>query len=384
LVIDHTGSLTNPAHNDSKIRYEGTSEIPVIPPSVLRKAGTNYPDEIAIHNLQLPETDPRIKQLAEEITRGTTNDYDKASNIERYLKTHLNYTLDLSGPPVKDPLANFIFVRKSGNCEYFAAAMTVMLRSIGVPARYVGGFVSGEYNDVGGDWIIRSSDAHTWVEVYFPENGWMTFDPTPSGGPKSTGFFAQLGKYWDWFQFTWGEWVINYDFVHQISLVHNVGQSSKNFSDNLKKWYQVKRDAAMAEIIKLDKVTEASPYFLPGVLVLLIALLVILRGRDLLTHLMTRWALLMRSGDAKTSLVIFEYREMLRLLEKAGWRKSESQTAEEFASQFSRLELASPVSQLTNLYHAARFGEHPAKIEQMSALVAAIREAVKRGVHAAK
>jgi transglutaminase-like putative cysteine protease len=384
LLIDHTGSLTNPSHNDSKIRYEGTSEIPVIPPSVLRKAGTKIPDEITRNNLQLPEIDPRIKPLAEDITRGMTNDYDKAANIELYLKTHLNYTLDLSGPAVKDPLANFIFVRKSGNCEYFAAAMTVMLRSIGVPARYVGGFVSGEYNEVGGDWIVRSSDAHTWVEVYFPEYGWMTFDPTPSGGPKSTGLFAQLAKYWDWFQFAWGEWVINYDFVHQISLVHNVGQSSKNFSDNLKKWYQARRDAAMAEIVKLDKATEASPYFLPGLLVVLIVLLMILRGRELLTSLMTRWALLMRSGDAKASLVVFEYREMLRLLEKAGWRKAESQTAEEFAAQFTRLELAGPVSQLTNLYQAARFGEHPARVEQMSALVASIRDAVKRGAHAAK
>jgi transglutaminase-like putative cysteine protease len=384
IVIDHTGSLTNPSHNDAKLRYEGGSEIPAIPPALLREAGANYPDDIAVRYLQLPQIDPRIKQLAEEITRGSANDYDKAANIERYLKTRLNYTLDLSGPPTKDPLANFLFVRKSGNCEYFAAAMTVMLRSIGVPTRYVGGFLSGEYNDVAGDWIIRASDAHTWVEVFFPNYGWMTFDPTPGGAPKHDGLFAELGKYWDWFQFAWGEWVINYDFVHQLSLAHNVGQSSRNFGDNVRKWYQVKRDALLAEIITLDKKTEASPYFLPGILVLLIVLLIILRGRDLLTHLMARWALLARSGDAKTSLAVFEYREMLRLLEKAGWRKHPSHTAEEFAAQFAPNELAGPVAQLTNMYQAARFGEHPARIEQMSALVASVRDAVKRGVRASK
>jgi protein-glutamine gamma-glutamyltransferase len=384
IVIDHTGSLSNPSHNDAKLRYEAASEIPAIPPALLRAAGTDYPDDIAVRYRQLPQIDPRIKALAEEVTRGTTNDYDKAANIERYLKTQLSYTLDLSGPPTKDPLAHFLFTKKAGHCEYFAAAMTVMLRSIGVPARYVGGFLSGEYNEVGGDWIVRASDAHTWVEVYFPNYGWMTFDPTPGGGPKHDGLFAQLGKYWDWFQFAWGEWVINYDFVHQITLAHNMGQSSRNFGENVRKWYQTKRDAMLAEIILLDKKTEASPYFLPGVLVLLIVLLLILRGRDLLTHLMARWTLLVRSGDAKASLVVFEYREMLRLLEKAGWDKAQSQTAEEFASQFTHHELAGPVGQLTNLYHAARFGEHPAKIEQMSALVAAIRDAVKRGVRAAK
>jgi transglutaminase-like putative cysteine protease len=379
LVLDYTGSLSNPTHNDSKLRYEATSEIPAIPPALLRAAGTNYPDEITSHYLQLPPTDPRIRALAEEITRGSTNDYDRAASIERYLKTKLSYTLDLSGPPTNDPLAYFLFTKKAGHCEYFAAAMTVMLRSLGIPTRYVGGFLSGEYNDVGGDWIIRASDAHTWVEVFFPGYGWMTFDPTPVGGPKHGGIFAQLGKYWDWFQFAWGEWVINYDFVHQISLAQNVGKSSRNFGEGARKYYVAKRDALLAEIIKLDKKTEASPYFLPTILAILIALLIFLRGRDMLSHLMARWALLARSGDAKASLAVFEYREMLRLLEKAGWRKSHSQTAEEFAAQFHSHELAGPVAQLTNLYQSARFGEHPARIEHMSTLIASIREMIKRG-----
>jgi protein-glutamine gamma-glutamyltransferase len=379
LILDHTGALSNPAHNETKLRYEGASEIPKIPPKLLRDAGTNYPDDVALTYLQLPGTDPRVKALAEEITRGATNNYDKASRIELYLKTKLRYTLDLSGPPVKDPLAYFLFSKKAGNCEYFAAAMTVMLRSIGVPTRYVGGFLSGEYNDVGGDWIIRASDAHTWVEVFFPGYGWMTFDPTPPGDAKAGGILAELAKYWDWFQFAWGEWVINYDFVHQLSLAQNVGKSSKNFGDNARKYYEWKRDKVIAEIIALDKKTEASPYFLPIMLVLLIALLLFLRGREMMAHLMARWALLARHGDASPSLAVLEYREMLRLLEKAGWKKTPSQTAAEFAAQIAPLEIAGPVAQLTTLYESARFGEHPARIEQMSGLIGAIREIVKRG-----
>ena len=385
LTLDHTGSIFNPLHNETKIRYEGLSDVPLVPPALLRNAGTHYPDDVRSIYTQLPvQVDPRIKQLAEEATRGATNDYDRASFMERYLKSRLNYTLDLSGPKVDDPLAYFLFTKKAGNCEYFAAAMTVMMRSLGIPTRYVGGFSAGEYNDVGGDWIIRASDAHTWVEVYFPQYGWITFDPTPSGNTKPRGFLAQLAKYWDWFQFAWGEWVINYDFVHQINLAQNVGKTSRNFGENARKIYQAKRDAMFTALIALDKKTEASPYFLPGILAILVVILIFLRGREVLAHLMARYALLARHGDASPSLAVLEYREMLRLLERGGWTKAPGQTAHEFAAQIAPLELAGPVAQLTTLYQSARFGEHPARIEQMSALIASIRATIKRGVHSTR
>ena len=97
--------------------------------------------------------------------------------------------------------------------------MTVMLRAEGIPARYVTGFLPGEYNDVGGDYIMRESDAHTWVEVFFPGYGWMTFDPTPAARMRSAAVFSSASAlYWDWFQFAWSEWVVNYDFTHQLTL----------------------------------------------------------------------------------------------------------------------------------------------------------------------
>src|ERR1700728_4161743 len=206
LLVDRTGSLSNPFHNETKVRYEGLSLLPSIPPLQLRKASNIFPDEIQSLYLQLPQLDPRIKQLAEKITESSHNEYDRAANIERYLKTHYAYTLDLTGPKTDDPLAYFLFTRRAGHCEYFAAAMTVMLRDLGIPARYVGGFLPGEYNDLGGDYIIRASDAHVWVEVFFPGYGWITFDPTPPGNGKRNGFFSRLRLYWDWFQYAWSEW----------------------------------------------------------------------------------------------------------------------------------------------------------------------------------
>lgn len=378
LLLDKTGSLSNPFHNDIKVRYEGVSLLPIIPPAQLRKSSTIYPDEIRDLYLQVPQLDPRIKQLAEKIVEKSHNEYDRAANIELYLKTHYGYTLDLTGRKTDDPLAYFLFERREGHCEYFAAAMTVMLRDLGIPARYVGGFLPGEYNDLGGDYIIRASDAHAWVEAYFPGYGWITFDPTPAGNGKRKGLLARMGLYWDWFQFAWDEWVINYDFVHQTNLVQNAQKTSKDWGERALRYYHNKQREAIRLIMALDRRTEASPYFLPSVLVFLIALLIYLRGRSLIGYLVARWRVrARRGGNLTASLAALEYREMLRLLEKRGWKKAPSQTPLEFASAIPSVDLSAPVAQLTELYQSARFGDHAAPVDQMSSLLHSIRESVR-------
>jgi protein-glutamine gamma-glutamyltransferase len=378
LLVDPTESLSNPSHNDTKVRYEATSNIPNVPPAQLRVASAVFPASLAAIYLQVPPLDPRIKQLAQQITANAPTEYDKTAKIEQYLKAHYTYTLDLRGPRTADPLAHFLFTGRAGNCEYFAAAMTVMLRDVGIPARYVGGFLSGEYNDVGGDWIVRASDAHVWVEVFFPGFGWITFDPTPPGDAKRTGLMERLGMYWDWFQYAWGEWIINYDLVHQVTLAQNVQKTSRDWGESARKYYRDKQRRAMDVIITLDKKIEASPYFLPSLLVCLITLLLYLRGRSMIAYIVARWSLRARNrGNVTASLATLEYREMLRLLEKRGWKKSPSQTAQEFAAAISAADVAAPVAQLTQLYQSARFGNHPAPVAQMSLLLSSIREIIR-------
>ena len=375
LLQDQTGSVYNAEHNSIKIRYEGRSLLPATPVSDLRRAPAVFPEAINEINLQLPALDPRVQPLALKITSGETNEYDKAVSIQRYLIAHYAYTLDLSGPPASDPLADFLFTRRAGNCEYFASAMTVMLRSIGIPARYATGFLAGEYNDVGGDYIVRESDAHAWVEVYFPDYGWITFDSTPPGNARHGGLFAKLNLYWDWFQFAWGEWVINYDFSHQLTLGQNLERSSRNWTDRARDFYRRKERAAMRSLMALDHRLEASRYSLPLLLVFLVALLFALRGRAMIRYAVARWSLRARRGGNLTAgLAALEYNEMLRLLEKRGWKKSPSQTALEFAAAIPAGELSVPVSQLTELYQSARFGDHPAPINQMSSLLRSLRE----------
>lgn len=377
LLIDQTGSLFNAEHNDIKIRYEGQSQLPATPPSDLRKSSAEYPEGGEIY-LQLPPLDPRVGQLAQKITSGAKNEYDQAASIQHYLIGHYAYTLDLSGPPTKDPLAHFLFERRAGNCEYFASAMTVMLRTLGIPSRYVTGFLQGEYNDVGGDYIVRESDAHAWVEVYFPDYGWITFDPTPPGNNQRHGLLNSLSLYWDWFQFAWGEWVINYDFSHQVTLGQNLQKSSRNWGDRAREIYREKERAAMSKLLALDHRLESTKYPLPFVLIVLLAMLLALRGRTMIRYALTRLSLrVRRSGDLTANLAALEYNEMLRLLEKRGWAKSPSQTPLEFAAAVPAGDLSGPIVQLTELYQSTRFGGHPARVEQMSSLLRSLRESLR-------
>ena len=378
LLEDMTGSVFNPSHNNSKIRYEGSSNLVAATPRDLRAVPFSYTQPFFRPYLQLPPLDRRIKALADQITASSANAYDKAANIQRYLIAHYAYTLDLSGTHGQDPLADFLFVRRAGHCEYFASAMTIMLRAEGIPARYATGFSPGEYNDIGGDYIIRESDAHAWVEVYFPGYGWITFDPTPPGNGRRAGLFDRFNMYWDSFQFAWSEWVVNYDFSHQITLAGNVQQSSRSLSERARDYYNHRRDRLMLTLLAFDRKAEASPYFLPGLLVFMIALLFSLRGRAMIGYLVARWSLrARRGGNLTASLAALEYNEMLRLLERRGWKKAAAQTPLEFAAAIPAPDLISPVAQLTEIYQSSRFGSHPARIEQMSSLLRLIRDSLR-------
>src|ERR1022692_2395752 len=127
-----------------------------------------------------PMLDPRIPELARNTVRGLDNDADRAFAVARYLRRAYGYTLVLPSHEVADPLAYFLFTRKKGHCEYFASAMAVMLRTLGIPSRLVTGFQSGIFNPLTDLYVIRASDAHSWVEAWIPGNGWTTFDPTPA------------------------------------------------------------------------------------------------------------------------------------------------------------------------------------------------------------
>jgi transglutaminase-like putative cysteine protease len=358
LLVDSTNSLFNPFPTFSELSYDAYSLPQSATAEQLRVAGEDYPEEINAQFLQTPELDPRIAALALEATAGATTPYDKAVALENYLRTRYGYTLDLTGGPGRDPLANFLFDRRAGHCEYFATAMTVMLRTLGIPSRYINGFQTGEYNDVGGDFVVRASDAHSWVEVYFPRQGWITFDPTPAGNPPRHGWFAGIAKYWDWFQLKWGEWVINYDFLHQTALAQGVGSKSREWVSGVRTRVGNFYQALVRRLSILQMEAEDWPWTPVAIGAALAGLVSLMGGRPLRERIARLWALRAGGGTRLSPRrASAQYQEMLRMLARRGVRKPEAATPAEFATSISHAELARPIQKLTELYQAARFGE---------------------------
>jgi transglutaminase-like putative cysteine protease len=366
LLVDQTHSVFNPYNTFSKFIYEGQALVPVIRPDELRKTSTNYPPEIRQTYLQLPVLDPAIPRLAREITQRAATPFDKSAAIELYLKTRFGYTLTQPESSPEDPLAYFLFRRRAGHCEYFATAMTVMVRSLGIPARYINGFLLGEYNDVADSYIVRGSDAHSWVEVYFPGYGWIPFDPTPSAGSKPEFSLGRLAYYWDWFEMAWSEWVINYSKDKQEHLAVNAQRAARDWSYWVQRFLYVKQQTGVRWVKGWHNLLEGGVKHSPRLLLLLslllaAAVLLLSRGRALADFWMAARA---RAGkgyarrpEHATRLATLYYTRLLRALERRGIRKPDSQTPREFVAALTPANLAERVAEMTRLYEAARFGQ---------------------------
>jgi protein-glutamine gamma-glutamyltransferase len=201
IALDMSGGIRLGAPLEDGLIYSVISSRTDIDPQVIRDTPTpsDLPDEFDIY-LQLPETiTQRTRDLAEEVTQNATNDYDRAIAIRDYL---LQIPYDFFPPPQIDDVDSvdqFLFIDKRGVCEHYASAMVVMLRTLGIPARFVVGYGSGDYNALSGFYEVRANDAHAWVEVYYHNIGrWLPLDPTPGWvadpftGPVQTWAFSNL------------------------------------------------------------------------------------------------------------------------------------------------------------------------------------------------
>ena len=175
--------------------------------------------------LTLPELPPRIAQLAASWVGGETDPEAKAKLIEARLQ---KYQYDLNSPSgaADNPLDHFLFESKAGHCEYYSTAMAVLLRTQGVPARNVTGFIGGTYNRFGNYYAVRQGDAHSWVEVYLDGKGWTRFDPTPPGEVISqtdvNSFLSNIRDFVEAAAQRWNRNVVGYDLQQQLGLLHSV------------------------------------------------------------------------------------------------------------------------------------------------------------------
>lgn len=319
-------------------------------------SAANYPADFATEYLQLPQLDPRIKNLAEQVTAPVQSPLDKASAIESYLRLHYGYTLQLPSKTPPDPISNFLFVRKRGHCEYFASAMAVMLRSIGIPSRLVNGFSGGDFNDLTGQYVIRASDAHSWVEAYIPGQGWMEFDPTPASAPHAETRWDRVMMYLDAASSFWQDWIINYDLGHQLQLTQNASRGSREMVGHAQSWVMSQYDRLLAWAHKTESSMGSSAWKWTVRGFALCLFLILAASMPRIVTFARRIRMARRPERAPQMAASIWYEKMLRQLAHKGWQKSPAQTPDEFAAAIRDEHLKTRVSDFTERYEGARFG----------------------------
>jgi len=336
-------------------RYEAESQLPEIDSDELRLAANPAPPGMDQY-LKLPPLDVRIAKLAAEITASAPSNYDKAVALERYLSTHFVYTLDLPGSVPEDPLANFLFERKKGHCEYFASSMAVMLRSLRIPSRIVTGFHGGEYNDLTGQYVVRARDAHSWVEAYFPGSGWISFDPTPAGGLPARSGWSRMELYVDAAASFWREWIINYDVSHQRTLGKDASITSRLFFDEVRQWLGRQHRVLLRAARRAhNHITSFPIRSLEGLIAFATVLITLLNLRRLVNALRAH-SLRVHPERAPRESAALWYDRMVSRMARLGWRKSPSQTPLDFVAAIQEAELQKRVARFTRAYESARFG----------------------------
>lgn len=173
-------------------------------------------DNAADPTLDLSGVTPRMTELAKRVM-GEGPPVQRAKRLETHLIQGYGYTQDFRDRSTENPLEDFLFKYRSGHCEYFASSMVLLLRSQGIPARLVTGFLGGDYNPFEGYTIVRNSNAHAWVEAYLPGEGWQIFDPTPPAGrPVEAESLVQ--KAYDSLLFRWDRYVLTYGLYDQLRI----------------------------------------------------------------------------------------------------------------------------------------------------------------------
>ncbi len=377
IATDSSGAVYDIDSSHLISRYEAVSDIAMASSDELREARGNYPSEIAATYLQLPKLDPRITQLAVQITRQASNNFDKASAIENYLRTHFGYTLELPRTTPPDPIAHFLFERKQGHCEYFASSMAVMLRTLGIPSRVVNGFHSDEFNDLTGNYIVRAKDAHSWVEAYFPGYGWQTFDPTPAGNGRNTPSLGRIGLYLDAMASFWRDWVVSYDISHQLVLGEAAISNTRGLWENARVWARRKYESMLKWARRSQDRVEHYPLRWAVLGAVIVCLLSLLANLGRLARWLQQLTLRKHPERAPEQAAAMWYARMSRTLARSGLQKTAAQTPQEFLQKIEDERLRQPVSRFTEIYESARFGNSAQDAQRLPELYEQVELAAK-------
>jgi transglutaminase-like putative cysteine protease len=368
VQADVMGGLHLPFPPSSRIRYSVTSQIPQLVTDERTASVLAYPDSIRSHYLQVPVGSQQVADLAHRVIQQATTPFGQTLAIQQHLLNNYRYSLDADTATLSHPLEEFLFTRKTGYCEHYATAMVVMLRTVGIPARLVTGFLATEWNEYGGYFTVRQRDAHAWVEVYFPHSGWITMDPTPTvSAAGATPRWESLSRLGESVRLQWDRLFIRYSAKDQLAVVHGVREGSDLLRERVSHWVS-SLSAPISQV--LSRLARTARTFQPGMLGLITGVMVV--GLALLL-LMLRdriglWAATHLSTSHPQLAIVQLYTRMLRMVERHGVSKPPTATASEFARLVEQeWKAAGPmVADVTALYHQGRFSRTPLTSHELS------------------
>ncbi|GAK52549.1 hypothetical protein U14_03801 [Candidatus Moduliflexus flocculans] len=360
------------------LQYSAFSDISRPAEDALQHDHQVYPDEIRHLYLQTPELSDKIAQLARDIAQNQANPYDMAAAVNAYLQHNYTYSLHVARSPAESPLDDFLFISKAGHCEYYATSMAILLRLLGIPARVANGFAQGRWNEFGRFFTVRQSDAHAWVEVYFPSYGWITFDPTPPSAfgeeyqqfAEQSGFFASLYQYSEYIRTKWNRYVIDYSLYDQSMFAIEAFRASHSARDRI---------AAAFRRLQQNVRSVVATFSLKQIALYSLVLVGIGTGMRLLLQrlgwlrIAGRFHLPHRRHARQTDVAF--YREMLEIFAHKGIKKQAHLTPEEFVEDISQRypDYAQDIADLTSLYYAARYGQYVLQQEEQQQTVAILQ-----------
>ncbi len=292
----------------------------------------------------------------------------KALEVQDYLQSNYSYSLEPGGKNGEDPVNNFLFHSKKGYCEHFASAMVLLLRASGVPARLISGFHGGEWNSYGGYYTVRAQDAHTWVEAYIKNSGWVRFDPTPPAPIKEKSVLFAAAGLIDYLRFKWDRYIIFYSLRDQAGMAKNL----INFAARLREGLRSLKTPSGRGFQTFFK-GKAKLGKLPAGMAIIAVLLGFVGAAILLGRKFLKTSRLKKGPGGF-------YKSLLNVLKKKGINKGAAQTPREFAGHV--LEICGPayseISWITELYNRARFGGPglgKEEIDRVEAALAALKSA---------
>ncbi len=310
-----------------------------------------------------------IAALAEQITNGTHTSVEKAQRVASYLQKNCTYSL-AENPSAKrgeEAVKDFLFQTKRGHCEYFASAMCLMLRAVGVPSRMATGFLSREWNGRGNYMVVRMRNAHAWVEAQLEDGTWAGFDPSPRDvdPAPAAGMLGNWSQAMDYLNLRWNRYILSYDFEKQVQMVQSVTNTTGSFSGRLGRWRR------WSLSLKGWGRNEAGSSSAPHSATAFFCLADVRSGLGVVFLMGAVWWLWRRRARSQ----VWFYPRLVKALERQARRPLGPQTLREFVSRNGRsLESNRPAFDfLVDAYYTLRFsGNSSDDIATQSAIRAAL------------